>query len=134
LQPVGVCAAITPWNFPNGMITRKAGPALAAGCSMILKPASQTPLSALALAVLAERAGVPKGVFSVITGEARPIGLEFCRNPKIAKITFTGSTGVGRWLMKEAADGIKRLSLELGGNAPSSFSMMRIWTPPSKAR
>lgn len=100
------------------MITRKAGPALAAGCSMILKPASQTPLSALALAVLAERAGVPKGVFSVITGEAGPIGLEFCRNPKIAKITFTGSTGVGRWLMKEAADGIKRLSLELGGNAP----------------
>ncbi len=117
-QPVGVCAAITPWNFPNGMITRKAGPALAAGCSMILKPASQTPLSALALAVLAERAGVPKGVFSVVTGEARPIGLEFCHNPKIAKITFTGSTNVGRWLMKEAADGIKRLSLELGGNAP----------------
>ena len=117
-QPVGVCAAITPWNFPNGMITRKAGPALAAGCSMLLKPASQTPLSALALAVLAERAGVPAGVFSVVTGEARPIGTEFCHNPKIAKITFTGSTGVGRWLMKEAADGIKRLSLELGGNAP----------------
>ncbi|NVD41809.1 NAD-dependent succinate-semialdehyde dehydrogenase [Ensifer sp. HO-A22] len=117
-QPVGVCAAITPWNFPNGMITRKAGPALAAGCSMLLKPASQTPLSALALAVLAERAGVPAGVFSVVTGEARPIGSEFCHNPKIAKITFTGSTGVGRWLMKEAADSIKRLSLELGGNAP----------------
>ncbi|WP_432349034.1 NAD-dependent succinate-semialdehyde dehydrogenase (plasmid) [Shinella yambaruensis] len=117
-QPVGVCAAITPWNFPNGMITRKAGPALAAGCSMILKPAAQTPLSAFALAVLAERAGVPAGVFSVITGEARPIGMEFCHNPKVAKITFTGSTGVGRWLMKEAADGIKRLSLELGGNAP----------------
>jgi succinate-semialdehyde dehydrogenase/glutarate-semialdehyde dehydrogenase len=117
-QPVGVCAAITPWNFPNGMITRKAGPALAAGCSMLLKPASQTPLSALALAVLAERAGVPAGVFSVVTGEARPIGEEFCHNPKIAKITFTGSTAVGRWLMKEAADGIKRLSLELGGNAP----------------
>jgi succinate-semialdehyde dehydrogenase/glutarate-semialdehyde dehydrogenase len=117
-QPVGVCAAITPWNFPNGMITRKAGPALAAGCTMVLKPASQTPLSALALAVLAERAGVPKGAFSVVTGSARPIGEEFCHNPKIAKITFTGSTGVGRWLMKEAADGIKRLSLELGGNAP----------------
>ena len=117
-QPVGVCAAITPWNFPNGMITRKAGPALAAGCTMILKPASQTPLSALALAVLAERAGVPKGAFSVVTGAAKPIGEEFCRNPKIAKITFTGSTGVGRWLMREAADGIKRLSLELGGNAP----------------
>ncbi|QRM57110.1 NAD-dependent succinate-semialdehyde dehydrogenase [Sinorhizobium sp. BG8] len=117
-QPVGVCAAITPWNFPNGMIPRKAGPALAAGCSMLLKPASQTPLSALALAVLAERAGVPAGVFSVVTGEAKPIGTEFCHNPKVAKITFTGSTGVGRWLMKEAADGIKRLSLELGGNAP----------------
>ncbi len=117
-QPVGVCAAITPWNFPNGMITRKAGPALAAGCTMILKPAAQTPLSAYALAVLAERAGVPKGVFSVVTGSAEPIGLEFCHNPKVAKITFTGSTGVGRWLMREAADGIKRLSLELGGNAP----------------
>jgi len=117
-QPVGVCAAITPWNFPNGMITRKVGPALAAGCTMVLKPAAQTPLSAFALAVLAERAGVPKGAFSVITGEARPIGEEFCRNPKVAKITFTGSTGVGRWLMREAGDGIKRLSLELGGNAP----------------
>jgi succinate-semialdehyde dehydrogenase/glutarate-semialdehyde dehydrogenase len=117
-QPVGVCAAITPWNFPNGMITRKVGPALAAGCTMVLKPAAQTPLSALALAVLAERAGIPKGAFSVITGEAKPIGEEFCHNPKVAKITFTGSTGVGRWLMKEAADGIKRLSLELGGNAP----------------
>ena len=117
-QPVGVCAAITPWNFPNGMITRKVGPALAAGCTMVLKPAAQTPLSAFALAVLAERAGVPKGAFSVITGESKPIGHEFCHNPKVAKITFTGSTGVGRWLMKEAADGIKRLSLELGGNAP----------------
>ncbi len=104
-QPVGVCAAITPWNFPNGMITRKVGPALAAGCTMVLKPAAQTPLSAFALAVLAERAGVPKGAFSVITGEARPIGEEFCRNPKVAKITFTGSTGVGRWLMREAGDG-----------------------------
>ena len=117
-QPIGVCAAITPWNFPNGMIMRKAGPALAAGCSMLLKPAAQTPLSALALAVLAERAGVSAGVFSVVPGEARPIGEEFCHNPKVAKITFTGSTGVGRWLMKEAADGVKRLSLELGGNAP----------------
>ena len=118
-QPVGVCAAITPWNFPNGMITRKVGPALAAGCTMVLKPAAQTPLSALALAVLAERAGVPKGAFSVITtDDAKAIGAEFCHNPKVAKITFTGSTGVGRWLMKEAADGIKRLSLELGGNAP----------------
>jgi succinate-semialdehyde dehydrogenase / glutarate-semialdehyde dehydrogenase len=117
-QPVGVCAAITPWNFPNGMITRKAGPALAAGCSLILKPAAQTPLSALALAVLAERAGIPAGVFSVVPGDAEPIGLEFCHNPKIAKITFTGSTRVGRWLMREASDNIKRLSLELGGNAP----------------
>ena len=118
-QPVGVCAAITPWNFPNGMITRKAGPALAAGCTMVLKPAAQTPLSALALAVLAERAGVPKGAFSVVTtDDAQPIGKEFCHNPKVAKITFTGSTNVGRWLMKEAGDSIKRLSLELGGNAP----------------
>jgi succinate-semialdehyde dehydrogenase / glutarate-semialdehyde dehydrogenase len=117
-QPVGVCAAITPWNFPNGMITRKVGPALAAGCTMVLKPASQTPLSAYALAVLAERAGVPAGVFSVVTGESKPMGLEFCHNPKVAKITFTGSTSVGQWLMREAADGVKRLSLELGGNAP----------------
>jgi succinate-semialdehyde dehydrogenase/glutarate-semialdehyde dehydrogenase len=118
-QPVGVCAAITPWNFPNGMITRKVGPALAAGCTMVLKPAAQTPLSALALAVLAERAGVPKGAFSVITTtDAKPMGEEFCHNPKVAKITFTGSTNVGRWLMREASDSIKRLSLELGGNAP----------------
>ncbi|MCC2651129.1 MAG: gabD [Microvirga sp.] len=118
-QPVGVCAAITPWNFPNGMITRKVGPALAAGCTMVLKPAAQTPLSALALAVLAERAGVPKGAFSVVTTtDAKPVGEEFCHNPKVAKITFTGSTNVGRWLMKEAGDSIKRLSLELGGNAP----------------
>jgi succinate-semialdehyde dehydrogenase / glutarate-semialdehyde dehydrogenase len=117
-QPVGVVGAITPWNFPNGMITRKAGPALAAGCAMVLKPASQTPLSALALAVLAERAGVPAGIFSVVTGSAKPIGEEFCSNPKIAKITFTGSTEVGRWLMRNGADTIKRLSLELGGNAP----------------
>jgi succinate-semialdehyde dehydrogenase/glutarate-semialdehyde dehydrogenase len=117
-QPVGVCAAITPWNFPNGMITRKVAPALAAGCTMVLKPAPQTPLSALALAVLGERAGVPKGCFSVVTGEAKPIGEEFCHNPKIAKITFTGSTAVGAWLMREASGQIKRLSLELGGNAP----------------
>jgi succinate-semialdehyde dehydrogenase/glutarate-semialdehyde dehydrogenase len=118
-QPVGVCAAITPWNFPNGMITRKVGPALAAGCTMVLKPAAQTPLSALALAVLAERAGVPKGAFSVITTtDAKPVGEEFCHSRKVAKITFTGSTNVGRWLMREAGDSIKRLSLELGGNAP----------------
>jgi succinate-semialdehyde dehydrogenase/glutarate-semialdehyde dehydrogenase len=118
-QPVGVCAAITPWNFPNGMITRKLGPALAAGCTMVVKPAAQTPLSALALAVLAERAGVPKGALSIITSnEPEAVGEEFCHNPKVAKISFTGSTAVGRWLMREAAGTIKRLSLELGGNAP----------------
>lgn len=117
-QPIGVCAAITPWNFPNGMITRKAGPALAAGCPIIVKPASQTPLSALALAVLAERAGIPGGVFQVVTGKASMIGTSFCKSPTIAKISFTGSTEVGRWLMRECADDIKRLSLELGGNAP----------------
>jgi succinate-semialdehyde dehydrogenase / glutarate-semialdehyde dehydrogenase len=118
-QPVGVCAAITPWNFPNGMITRKLGPALAAGCTMVVKPAAQTPLSALALAVLAERAGVPKGALSIITSnEPEAVGEEFCHNPKVAKISFTGSTAVGRWLMREASGTIKRLSLELGGNAP----------------
>lgn len=117
-QPVGVCAAITPWNFPNGMITRKVGPALAAGCTIVLKPAAQTPFSAIALAVLGEEAGIPKGAFSVITGDARPIGEEFCDNPKVAKITFTGSTAVGRWLMTRAGNSIKRLSLELGGNSP----------------
>lgn len=117
-QPIGVCAAITPWNFPNGMITRKAGPALAAGCPIIVKPASQTPLSALALAVLAERAGIPPGIFQVVTGKASMIGTIFCKSPKVAKISFTGSTEVGRWLIRESADDIKRLSLELGGNAP----------------
>jgi succinate-semialdehyde dehydrogenase/glutarate-semialdehyde dehydrogenase len=117
-QPIGVCAAITPWNFPNGMITRKAGPALAAGCPIIVKPASQTPLSALSLAVLAHRAGIPSGVFQVVTGKASMIGTVFCKNPTVAKISFTGSTEVGRWLIRESADNIKRLSLELGGNAP----------------
>ncbi|PHV51346.1 succinate-semialdehyde dehydrogenase (NADP(+)) [Janthinobacterium sp. BJB301] len=117
-QPIGVCAAITPWNFPNGMITRKAGPALAAGCSMVLKPASQTPLSALALAELALRAGVPPGVFNVVTGAAQAIGMELCHNDLVRKITFTGSTEVGAWLSREAAGTIKKLSLELGGNAP----------------
>lgn len=116
--PVGVCAAITPWNFPNGMIVRKAAPALAAGCTIVVKPAPETPLSAFALAVLAERAGFPAGVFSVMTGPAEPFGREVCTNPKVAKISFTGSTAVGRWLMREAAVTIKRLSLELGGNAP----------------
>jgi succinate-semialdehyde dehydrogenase/glutarate-semialdehyde dehydrogenase len=117
-QPIGVCAAITPWNFPNAMITRKAGPAFAAGCPMVLKPASQTPFSALALAVLAERAGIPKGVFSVITGSAGAIGGEMCANPTVRKLTFTGSTEIGRVLMEQCAPTIKKLSLELGGNAP----------------
>ena len=117
-QPIGVCAAITPWNFPNGMITRKAGPALAVGCSMVLKPASKTPLSALALAELALRAGVPAGVFNVITGNAQAIGKALCHDNLVRKISFTGSTEVGAWLSSEAAGTIKKLSLELGGNAP----------------
>ena len=117
-QPVGVVAAITPWNFPSAMIGRKMGPALAAGCTMVLKPASQTPLSALALAVLAEQAGIPKGVFNVITGRAGAIGGELTANPVVRKISFTGSTEVGRELMRQSADTIKKLSMELGGNAP----------------
>ncbi|AMP17431.1 succinate-semialdehyde dehydrogenase [Collimonas pratensis] len=117
-EPIGVCAAITPWNFPAAMITRKAGPALAAGCTMVLKPAESTPFSALALAVLAERAGIPVGVFSVVTGAAREIGAEMTSNPTVRKLTFTGSTGVGRLLMEQCAATIKKLSLELGGNAP----------------
>ena len=117
-QPIGVTAAITPWNFPSAMITRKAGPALAAGCTMVLKPASQTPFSALALVELAERAGVPRGVFSVVTGSAKTIGGELTSNPMVRKLSFTGSTEVGRQLMAECAHDIKKLSLELGGNAP----------------
>jgi len=117
-QPIGVAAMITPWNFPNAMITRKAGPALAAGCTLVLKPAEQTPYSALAMAELAERAGIPKGVFNVITGDAPAIGKEFCANPVVRKLSFTGSTEVGRILMRQSADTIKKLSLELGGNAP----------------
>ena len=117
-QPIGVVAAITPWNFPNAMITRKAGPALAAGCAMVLKPASQTPFSAIALAVLAERAGLPKGLFSVITGSAREIGGEMTANPIVRKLTFTGSTEVGAELYRQSAPTIKKLGLELGGNAP----------------
>ena len=117
-QPVGVCAAITPWNFPNAMITRKAGPALAAGCTMVLKPASLTPYSALAMAELAERAGVPAGVFNVITGSAGPIGTELCANKKVRKLSFTGSTDVGKILLKQCADTVKRVSMELGGLAP----------------
>ncbi|HEY0061141.1 MAG TPA: NADP-dependent succinate-semialdehyde dehydrogenase [Telluria sp.] len=117
-EPIGVCAAITPWNFPAAMITRKVGPALAAGCPMVVKPAELTPFSALALAVLAERAGVPKGVFSVLTGDSKAIGGEMTSNPTVRKLSFTGSTQVGRILMEQCAPTIKKLSLELGGNAP----------------
>jgi succinate-semialdehyde dehydrogenase / glutarate-semialdehyde dehydrogenase len=117
-QPVGVVAAITPWNFPSAMITRKAGPALAAGCTMVLKPATQTPFSALALAELASRAGIPPGVLHVVTGSAAAIGGEMTSNPTVRKVTFTGSTEVGKKLMVQCAGTVKKLSLELGGNAP----------------
>jgi succinate-semialdehyde dehydrogenase/glutarate-semialdehyde dehydrogenase len=117
-QPIGVVACITPWNFPLAMITRKAGPALAAGCTVVIKPAAQTPFSALALAELAERAGVPKGVLNVITGPAKEIGAELTSNPMVRKLSFTGSTEVGKVLMAQCAGTIKKLSLELGGNAP----------------
>jgi succinate-semialdehyde dehydrogenase/glutarate-semialdehyde dehydrogenase len=117
-QPVGVVAAITPWNFPSAMITRKAGPALAAGCTMVCKPATQTPYSALALAELAERAGVPPGIFNVVTGSSTAIGAEMTGNPTVRKVTFTGSTEVGKKLMVQCAGTVKKLSLELGGNAP----------------
>jgi succinate-semialdehyde dehydrogenase / glutarate-semialdehyde dehydrogenase len=117
-QPVGVCAAITPWNFPAAMITRKVGPALAVGCTMVSKPASATPFSALALAELSERAGVPKGVFSVVTGGSGPIGGELTGNPLVRKVTFTGSTEVGKKLIAQAAATVKKVSMELGGNAP----------------
>jgi succinate-semialdehyde dehydrogenase/glutarate-semialdehyde dehydrogenase len=117
-QPIGVVAAITPWNFPAAMITRKAGPALAAGCTFVCKPATQTPYSALAMAELAERAGVPKGVFSVVTGPATAIGGEMTSNPIVRKLTFTGSTEIGKKLMQQCAGTLKKVSLELGGNAP----------------
>ena len=117
-QPIGVTAAITPWNFPSAMITRKAGPALAAGCTMVLKPASQTPFSALALAELANRAGIPEGVFNVVTGSASEVGGELTCNPLVRKLSFTGSTEIGRQLMEQCAKDIKKVSLELGGNAP----------------
>ncbi|MDA1319793.1 MAG: NAD-dependent succinate-semialdehyde dehydrogenase, partial [Proteobacteria bacterium] len=118
-QPIGVYAAITPWNFPNAMITRKIGPGMAAGCAGVIKPAKQTPLSALAMAELADRAGVPAGVMNVINGSsASAIGNELCSNPIVRKITFTGSTEVGRLLMKQSAESIKKVSMELGGNAP----------------
>jgi succinate-semialdehyde dehydrogenase/glutarate-semialdehyde dehydrogenase len=117
-QPVGVVAAITPWNFPSAMITRKAGPALAAGCTMVCKPATQTPYSALALAELGARAGLPKGVLNIVTGSASAIGGEMTSNPKVRKLTFTGSTEIGKKLMAQCAGSIKKISLELGGNAP----------------
>jgi succinate-semialdehyde dehydrogenase/glutarate-semialdehyde dehydrogenase len=116
-EPIGVCAAITPWNFPAAMITRKVAPALAAGCPIVLKPAELTPYSALALAVLAERAGVPKGVFSIVIGDSKAIGGEMTGNPTVRKLSFTGSTAVGRLLMEQCAPTIKKISLELGGNA-----------------
>jgi succinate-semialdehyde dehydrogenase/glutarate-semialdehyde dehydrogenase len=117
-QPVGVCAAITPWNFPAAMITRKVGPALAVGCTMVSKPASATPFSALALAELAERAGLPKGVFSVVTGSAAAVGGEMTSNPLVRKVTFTGSTEIGKVLLEQCARTVKKTSMELGGNAP----------------
>ncbi|EQM67669.1 NAD-dependent succinate-semialdehyde dehydrogenase [Pseudomonas tohonis] len=118
-QAIGVVAAITPWNFPNAMITRKVGPALAAGCTVVLKPASETPLSALALAELGERAGLPAGVLNIVTGtRSREIGGELTGNPKVQKLSFTGSTGIGKLLMAQCAETIKKVSLELGGNAP----------------
>jgi len=117
-EPIGVVAAITPWNFPHAMITRKSGPAIAAGCTMVLKPASATPFSALAQAELAERAGMPKGVFSVITGGAGDVGGEITANPIVRKLTFTGSTEIGKVLMEQCAGTVKKVSMELGGNAP----------------
>lgn len=117
-QPVGVCAAITPWNFPNAMLARKVAPALAAGCAMVAKPATQTPLSALALALLGERAGLPTGLFSVLTGPAREIGGALTASPIVRKLTFTGSTEVGKLLLSQCADTVKKVSMELGGNAP----------------
>ncbi|MFY8105298.1 MAG: NAD-dependent succinate-semialdehyde dehydrogenase [Elstera sp.] len=117
-QPVGVCGAITPWNFPSSMIARKAGAALAVGCTLVIKPSDLTPFSALALAELAERAGLPAGVLNIVFGEAAPIGDELCFNPKVKKITFTGSTAVGKLLLGKAAQTVKKVSMELGGNAP----------------
>ena len=118
-QPVGVVAAVTPWNFPNAMITRKAGPALAAGCPFVVKPASETPLSALALAVLAEEAGIPAGVFNVLTTrKSREVGKELTENPAVRKFSFTGSTEVGKILIQQCATTVKKVSMELGGNAP----------------
>lgn len=129
-EPIGVCAAITPWNFPAAMITRKAGPALAAGCTMVVKPATATPFSALALAELGERAGIPAGVFSVVTGSASAIGNEMSANPIVRKLTFTGSTEIGKQLMAQCAATVKKVSLELGAMPRSSCSTMPIWMRP----
>ncbi|MDY2946348.1 MAG: aldehyde dehydrogenase family protein, partial [Mannheimia varigena] len=119
-QPIGVVAAITPWNFPNAMITRKAAPALAAGCAIVFKPAAETPFSAIALAKLAEQAGIPAGVFNIVTAEkSEEIGKELTTNPSVRKVTFTGSTHVGKILMEQSASTVKKLALELGGNAPA---------------
>ena len=117
-EPIGVCAAVTPWNFPSAMITRKAGPALATGCTIVIKPASSTPYSALALCELAERAGIPAGVLNVVTGSSGQIGGELTSNPKVRKLSFTGSTEIGKVLMRQCADTVKKVSMELGGNAP----------------
>ena len=133
-QSVGVVACVTPWNFPNAMITRKAGPALAAGCPIVIKPASETPLSALALAVLAEEAGIPPGVFNIVTTtNAREVGLELTESPLVRKFSFTGSTGVGKQLIRQCASTVKKVSMELGGNAPFIVSMMPISTRRSRA-
>ena len=126
-EPIGVVTSITPWNFPSAMITRKLAPALAAGCSFVGRPATETPLSALAIAIIAERAGLPKGLLSILTSsKSHEIGLEFCTNNKVRKLTFTGSTQVGRILMRQCSDQIMKLSLELGGNAPFIVLMMQI--------
>ncbi|EBP9336610.1 aldehyde dehydrogenase family protein, partial [Salmonella enterica] len=117
-QGVGVCAAITPWNFPAAMITRKAGPALAAGCTMVIKPANETPFTALAMAELAIQAGLPPGVINIVTGQSREIGAVFTSDERVRKLSFTGSTEVGRELMRQYAGSVKKISLELGGNAP----------------
>src|SRR6202521_773381 len=133
-QPIGVVACITPWNFPLAMITRKAGPAIGAGCAVVLKPATQTPFSALALAELAERAGVPRGVFNVVTGAAREIGGELTSNPIVRKLSFTGSTEVGKVLMAQGAGTVKKLSLEREGTRRSLFLMTPISTLPLRAQ
>src|SRR6202007_3082945 len=117
-QPIGVCGAITPWNFPNSMITRKVSPALAAGCTVVLKPANETPLSALALVALAEKAGVPKGVFNILTGNSSDIGKVLCEHPAVRFVGFTGSTEGGKILYKQASGGVKKLGLALGGKGP----------------